>query len=106
MQQLPDGRLVPATREAQIIINTFGASTPNVGFERPAYEQLGMDANEIRKFEEEQARIKQQFANHLAWRRRASGRILPEAIRGPAVRHSADADRGAEAVDRSGVRRR
>ncbi len=66
MQQLDDGRLLPATRDAQIIMSTFGASTPNVGFERPNYDKLGLDAAEIRKFEADQARIKQQFANHLA----------------------------------------
>jgi hypothetical protein len=62
MQQLADGRLAASTKTAQIIINTFGAATPNVGFERPAYDQLGMDANEIQQVEYEQAQVKQQFA--------------------------------------------
>ena len=51
MQELADGRLAPATREAQIIVNTFGASTPNVGFERPAYNELGVHDEKIRKVE-------------------------------------------------------
>jgi hypothetical protein len=66
MQDLGDGRLAPATREAQIIVNTFGASTPNVGFERPAYDKLGMDNDDIRKLENDQAMIEQQFASQFS----------------------------------------
>lgn len=66
MQQLADGRLAPATREAQIMISTFGAATPNAGFERPDYQSLGMDADKIRKVEQEQAQIMQTFSSHLS----------------------------------------
>jgi hypothetical protein len=62
MQDLGDGRLAPATREAQIIVGVFGAATPNVGFEKPAYNELGMDAEDIRKVESDEQRILAQFA--------------------------------------------
>lgn len=61
MQQTPDGRLAPASREAQIIIDTFGASTPAVGFERPAYKEMGVDAEKVSKVEQREELIKQQF---------------------------------------------
>jgi hypothetical protein len=66
MQQLADGRLLPATRDAQIIIGVFGAATPNVGFEKPAYQELGVDANEAREVEQSQAKIMQQFTAHFS----------------------------------------
>jgi hypothetical protein len=66
MKDLGDGRLAPATREAQIIVNVFGASTPNAGFEKPAYDQLGMDAEEIQRAESDQAQIMSQFATQYA----------------------------------------
>jgi hypothetical protein len=61
MQDLGDGRLGPATREAQIIVNTFGASTPNVGFEHPAYNELGVDAEKVRKVEHDEQLAEHQF---------------------------------------------
>jgi hypothetical protein len=61
MQDLGDGRLAASTREAQIVVNTFGASTPNIGFERPAYDALGMDAQDIQKVQADEARIEQQY---------------------------------------------
>jgi hypothetical protein len=66
MQDQGDGRYAPATREAQIIVNTFGASTPNVGFEKPAYQQLGMDQQEIQHVEQQQEQIMTQFATQYA----------------------------------------
>jgi hypothetical protein len=61
MQDLGDGRLAASTREAQIVVNTFGASTPNIGFERPAYDALGMDAQDIQKVQADEAAIEQQY---------------------------------------------
>ncbi|HYO26616.1 MAG TPA: hypothetical protein VEQ85_16865 [Lacipirellulaceae bacterium] len=61
MTETPDGRLVPATRDAQIIVNTFGASTPNVGFERPAYDELGMDEQDIQKVQQDEALVEKQY---------------------------------------------
>lgn len=61
MQQLPDGRLAPASREAQIVIDTFGAATPAVGFERPAYKEMGVKDENISKVEMREELIKQQF---------------------------------------------
>lgn len=66
MQRAEDGRLAPATREAQIIIDTFGASTPNSGFDRAAYEELGMKDDAIRNAEQTQDAIKQQFKNRFS----------------------------------------
>jgi hypothetical protein len=66
MKDLGDGRLAAATREAQIIVNVFGAATPNVGFEKPAYKELGLDSNEIQKVEADQAQIMSQFANQYS----------------------------------------
>lgn len=61
MEDLGDGRLAALTRDAQIVVNTFGASTPNVGFERPAYDALGMDAQDIQKVQADEALIEQQY---------------------------------------------
>lgn len=66
MQDLGDGRLAPATREAQIIVNTFGASTPNVGFEKPAYKELGVKAGKVQKIEQDEAMIEKQFATQFS----------------------------------------
>jgi hypothetical protein len=65
MQDLGDGRYAPATREAQIIVNVFGAATPNAGFEKPAYNQLGLDAQEAQQVESQQAQIMSQFASQF-----------------------------------------
>ena len=65
MQDTGDGRLGPATREAQIIINTFGASTPNVGFEKPAYKELGVREDKIRKVEHDEAIAHEQYAKWM-----------------------------------------
>jgi hypothetical protein len=66
MQTLPDGRLAPATREAQIIIHTFGAMRPNVGFDRAAYQELGVEEDEIRKVELNEQQIKLQFDSQFS----------------------------------------
>jgi len=66
MQRTPAGGLVPATRDAQIIIDTFGASTPAVGFERPAYKEMGVKDENITKVEMKEQLIKQQFDQRFA----------------------------------------
>jgi hypothetical protein len=66
MQELGDGRYAPATREAQIITQVFGAATPNVGFEKPAYQELGLDSNDIAKAERNQAEILAQFTAEMS----------------------------------------
>jgi hypothetical protein len=66
MQRTPAGGLAPATREAQIIIDTFGAATPAVGFERPAYKEMGVKAEDISKVEMKEQLVKQQFDQRFA----------------------------------------
>ncbi len=66
MQRNPAGGLAPATRDAQIIIDTFGAATPAVGFERPAYQEMGVKAENITKVEMKEQLIKQQFDQRFA----------------------------------------
>jgi hypothetical protein len=66
MQRLPDGRLAPSTREAEIIVNTFGAATPSVGFERPAYKEMGVNDEIISKVEMKEELIKQQFDSQFS----------------------------------------
>jgi hypothetical protein len=66
MERLEDGRLVPSTREAQVIISTFGASTPNASFEKPAYREMGVNDKQAQALEAKQEEIKKQFENHLA----------------------------------------
>jgi hypothetical protein len=66
MQRTPAGTLAPATRDAQIIIDTFGASTPAVGFERPAYKEMGVKPENISKVEMKEQLIKQQFDQRFA----------------------------------------
>jgi len=47
--KLPDGRIVP-TRDAQIIINTFGASTPSNIFNRPAVQDTMLENQKKQEF--------------------------------------------------------
>ncbi len=54
-QQLADGRIVIDNRDAQIIIKTFGAMTPNNVFNRPAAEDIQLEQQK-----------KQQFLNSFA----------------------------------------
>ena len=54
-KQLPDGRLLLDNRDAQIIINTFGATAPNNVFNRPAAQDLQLEQMK-----------KQQFLNSFA----------------------------------------
>ncbi len=66
MQRLEDGRVLPATREAQIIINTFGAASPSVGFDKPAYKEMGVNEEVITKVEMKEELIKQQFDSRFS----------------------------------------
>jgi hypothetical protein len=66
MQRLEDGRLVPSSHDARVIIDTFGAHTPNVGFERPAYNELGVKGDDIAKVERDQERIKDTFKTRFS----------------------------------------
>jgi hypothetical protein len=66
MQRLEDGRLLPATREAQIIVNTFGAATPNVGFDAAAYKEMGVKSEAISKVQMKEELIKQQFDSRFS----------------------------------------
>lgn len=66
MQRAPDGRLLAASRDAQIIVDTFGASTPSVGFERPAYKEMGVNEATITKVEMKEQLIKRQFNSQFA----------------------------------------
>jgi hypothetical protein len=61
LQRHPNGQLMPSSREAQIIINTFGAATPNVGFERATYQAIGADAEDIQQAEHAEGEVLQQF---------------------------------------------
>lgn len=61
LQRTPDGRIFPSTREAQIIVNTFGAATPNVGFDRATYQAIGADEKTIEKAEKTEGAILQEF---------------------------------------------
>jgi hypothetical protein len=58
---LPDGRLAPKTREAQIIAYTFGAASPAHQFEKATYQELGVNDAKIHKIELQEESIKQQF---------------------------------------------
>jgi hypothetical protein len=54
MQQLADGRLAPATREAQIIVATFGAASPNNAFADAADAAAEQrEAEVVQKFKEQ-----------------------------------------------------
>jgi hypothetical protein len=66
MQPLPDGRLAPATREAQIIVNTFGAATPMQSLEQPGYDELGVKQEDVRKLELKQQAIMAQFDSQFS----------------------------------------
>lgn len=66
MQRTPDGRLAPATREAQIIVNTFGAATPMQALEQPGYQELGVKEEDVRKLEMKQKLIMQQFDSQFS----------------------------------------
>jgi hypothetical protein len=66
MERFEDGRLKPSSREAQIIVNTFGASTPNIGFERPAYKEMGVNDKRALELEAKEQQIKQQFEEHFS----------------------------------------
>ncbi|WP_428304861.1 hypothetical protein [Lacipirellula sp.] len=61
LQRNQNGQLTPSTREAQIIVNTFGAATPNVGFERATYQAIGADAEDIQQAEHAEGEVLQQF---------------------------------------------
>jgi hypothetical protein len=66
MQRMPDGKLVPATRDAQIIVETFGAASPSVGFDRPAYQEMGVKEEQVGKVEMKEKLIKQQFETQFS----------------------------------------
>ncbi len=66
MQHTEDGRLATSSRKAQVIIDTFGAATPNSSFDRSAYQELGMRDDQIQKVEREQEKIKEQFKNRFS----------------------------------------
>ncbi len=61
LQRNEYGQLTPSTREAQIIVNTFGASTPNVGFERATYQAIGANNEEIKRAEHVEERVLSEF---------------------------------------------
>lgn len=62
MQRLPDGRLAPATREAQIIAYTFGASSPVQEFEKASYKEIGVKDDQIKQIQAKEHVIKEQFS--------------------------------------------
>jgi hypothetical protein len=66
MQRLEDGRLAPATREAQIVVNTFGAATPNVSLEHPSYKEMGVNDKQAEALEKKEEEIKKQFEERLS----------------------------------------
>lgn len=61
LQRNQYGQLTASTREAQIIVNTFGASTPNVGFERATYQAIGADSEDIQKAEHTEEKVLSEF---------------------------------------------
>lgn len=61
LQRNQYGQLTPSTRDAQIIVNTFGASTPNVGFERATYQAIGADNEDIQKAEFAEEKVLNEF---------------------------------------------
>jgi hypothetical protein len=63
MQRMPDGRLAPATRDAQIIVYTFGAASPVRDFEQASYKEIGMKDDQIRQVAEKEHAIKEQFSS-------------------------------------------
>lgn len=65
-EQLADGRIALTNQEAQTIVRTFGAHTPNASLEKPAYDKLGVKPEKARQIEQNQQRIRQQFANNFS----------------------------------------
>jgi hypothetical protein len=65
-QRSPDGRIMPTGRDAQIIIRTFGAATPNVSFDRAAYQELGVKEQDIDQVAMKEELIKQQFDSRFS----------------------------------------
>ncbi|QDT72585.1 hypothetical protein [Lacipirellula limnantheis] len=61
LQRNEYGQLTASTREAQIIVNTFGAATPNVGFERATYQAIGADSEDIQKAEHTEEKVLSEF---------------------------------------------
>ena len=61
LQRNEYGQLTASTREAQIIVNTFGAATPNVGFERATYQAIGADNEDIQKAEYTEEKVLSAF---------------------------------------------
>ncbi|MCC6492239.1 MAG: hypothetical protein IT424_04380 [Pirellulales bacterium] len=66
MQRFDDGRLLPATPDAQIIINTFSAATPTQAFDAAVYREMGVKEDQIRKLQAEEMEIKQQFDSRFS----------------------------------------
>lgn len=66
MQRTEDGRLLPATPEAQIIINTFSAATPTQGFDAAVYREMGVKEEKIRQLQDKELKIKQQFDSRFS----------------------------------------
>lgn len=92
-QKLDDGRIALVNREAQIIMNTFGAATPNQNFQQPA---VAVDHQELRRVKAEEQFRKQQFSRLFSqgYGREAKGfypkqllglpfDIIPEPVRVP-----------------------
>ena len=50
-QQTTDGKILLSDRNAQIIIDTFGAATPNNIFNRPAQQDLQLEQQKKRQFQ-------------------------------------------------------
>jgi hypothetical protein len=65
-QRLADGRLAPGTRDAQIVVNTFGAAMPSAGFEKPAYKEMGVRQADAAKVDMKEELIKQQFNSRFS----------------------------------------
>lgn len=61
LQPNAQGQLTASTREAQIIVNTFGAATPNVGFERATYQAIGANDEVIQQAEKKEGEILRSF---------------------------------------------
>jgi hypothetical protein len=66
MERLADGKLVPSTHDAQVIVQTFGAASPGVGFDRPAYQEMGVKEDQVGKVEMKERLIKQQFDSRFS----------------------------------------
>jgi hypothetical protein len=66
MQRGPDGRLSPAGKDAQIVINTFSAATPESGFDGPEYKALGIKDGDIAKVERKEDEILKEFNSRFS----------------------------------------